>query len=60
MTEDIFDMSDARILKKLRRKNRGGGGVYSLSCLWSAELSKVLAKGTYAIPKYLGYRIAVI
>ena len=40
MTEDIFDMSNVRILKKEIEKKKKIGDVYTLLCLRSAELSK--------------------
>ena len=41
MTEDIFDMSNDRILKEMEKKRIGN--VYTLLCLRSAELSKAFA-----------------
>ena len=38
MTEDIFDMSNVRILKEIEKKKMGD--VYTFLCLQSAELSK--------------------
>ena len=39
MTEDIFDMGNVRIFKEIEKK-KNEGRVYTLLCLWSAELSK--------------------
>ena len=38
MPEDIFDMSNVRIFQEIEKKKMGD--VYTLLCLWSAELSK--------------------
>ena len=63
MTEDIFDMSNARISKYTEKEKMGD--TYTLLCLRTAELSKayVLRNLCYSkiyVMMLLGYRIAGI
>ena len=47
----LFDMSNVRnFKKKMRRKKED---VYTLLCLWSAELIKAFGLMNLSIPKYL-------
>ena len=61
--EDIFDMSNMRMLKAIEKKRKGG--VYTLFCLRSAELCKAfgvrnLCYSQISVVMLLGYRIAGI
>ena len=61
MTEDIFDMSNVRNFKEIEKKNMGG--VSTLLCLWSAELSIAFGLrnpfySKISVVMLIGYRIA--
>ena len=63
VTEDIFDMSNVRIFKEIKKKKNGD--VNTLLCLRSAELSKAFGLRNLCYSKIyvvmlLGYRIAGI
>ena len=63
MTQDIFDMSNVRFFKEIAKKKMGD--VYTLLCLWSAELSKAfglrnLCYSKISVVMLLGYKIAGI
>ena len=66
VTEDIFDMSNMRYFKDIERdKKRGGGGVYTLLRLWSAEFCKAfdlrnLCYSKISVVMLLEYRIAEV
>ena len=63
VTGDIFDMSNVRIFKEI--ENNTMWDIYTLLCLWSAELSKTFGLRTLCYSKIyvvmlLAYRIAGI